>query len=154
PFIKQPTVNSPVTWVKPKLIAEVSFTEWTKGNRMRHPIFQGLRMDKPAKSVKKEIAKSSPEKDKERSAKKYKDLSLTHLDKIYWPKEKYTKGDLLSYYEKIAPYILPYLKDHPIILHRLPDGIQGKDFYQKDMSFPHPDWIHTYAIQHEEKIDN
>lgn len=72
---------------------------------------------------------------------------LTHLDKVYWPEEGYTKGDLITYYESIADFILPYLKDRPIMLHRYPDGIDGKDFYQKDLPASHPDWIKTYEIQ-------
>ncbi len=73
-------------------------------------------------------------------------MQLTHLDKIYWKEEGYTKGDLLAYYEKIAPLILPYLKDRPIMLHRYPDGIDGKDFYQKNLPASHPEWIKTFEI--------
>jgi bifunctional non-homologous end joining protein LigD len=155
PFKKEPKVNMPVTWVKPKLLAEVSFAEWTKDNIMRQPIFQGLRSDKDAKSVKKEIPEQSPEESlKNTKSKKIKDLVLTNLEKIYWPKEKYTKGDLISYYEQVAPYILPYLKNRPIMLHRYPDGITGMDFYHKDMKFSHPDWVKTFPVKHEGKVDN
>lgn len=152
PFKEEPKVNMPVTWVKPKLIGEVSFAEWTKDNIMRQPIFQGLRTDKNSKTVQKEVPEHAPQ-DNEK-VKKIKDLSLTHLEKVYWPKEKYTKGDLLAYYQSIAPYILPYLKNRPIMLHRLPDGIEGKDFYQKDINFSHPEWIKTCPVQHEGKVDN
>jgi len=172
PFKKVPKVNAPVTWVKPKLIAEVSFAGWTKNNIilettiqdgvnllssiavsriMRQPIFQGLRMDKNTKSVKQEVPTAAP---KTGTVKKYKDLSLTNLEKVYWPDEGYTKGDLIAYYEEIAKYILPYLKDRPIMLHRVPNGIKGKDFYQKNINFSHPDWIHTCAVKHEGKTDN
>lgn len=82
------------------------------------------------------------------------ELSLTHLDKIYWPKEKYTKGDLLEYYEQVASFLLPYLKDRPIVLHRFPNGIQDKGFYQKDICFSHPKWVHTYPVQHAGKMDH
>lgn len=81
-------------------------------------------------------------------------LFFTHLDKIYWPKEKYTKEDLLNYYEQIAPLILPYLKDRPIVLYRFPHGIQEKGFYQKDINFSHPRWIKTYPIRHEDKVNH
>jgi bifunctional non-homologous end joining protein LigD len=154
PFKSVLKVNSPVTWVKPLLIAEATFTEWTKDNNMRHPIFKGLRIDKDnPKDVKKEI----PEKvqdEKPRITSKNKDLKLTHLEKLYWPKENITKGDLIAYYEKIAPYILPYLKNRPIMLHRYPDGIEGKDFYQKDLNFNPPDWIKTFELSQEGKINN
>lgn len=81
-------------------------------------------------------------------------FSLTHLDKIYWPKEKYTKADLLNYYKQVAPLILPYLKDRPIVLYRFPNGIQEKGFYQKDINFSHPKWVKTYSIRHENKVDH
>jgi len=135
PFKQAPKVNSPVTWVKPHLMAEVSFTEWTKDNIMRHPIFQGLRKDKNPKTVKKESPSIG-----------------THLDKIYWPKEKYTKGDLLKYYQEIAPFILPYLKNRPIFLHRLPEGIKGHGFYQKNVKAALPEGIKTTPIKHQGKV--
>lgn len=81
-------------------------------------------------------------------------LTLTHLDKVYWPQEGYTKGDLIHYYEEIAPFILPYLKQRPIMLRRFPEGIEGKNFYQKDIKTICPDWIETCTVQHEEKEDH
>lgn len=155
PFKVPPKVNMPVIWVKPKLVAEVSFAEWTKDSLMRQPVFKGLRMDKDPKTVKKEIPQQAPKESTETGEiKKIKDLVLTNLEKVYWPKEKYTKGDLIAYYEKVAPFILPYLKDRPMMLHRYPEGIEGMDFYQKDLNFNPPSWIKTYPIQHEEKIIN
>ncbi len=78
-------------------------------------------------------------------------LKLSNLDKIFWKKEKITKGDLLNYYETVAPYILPYLKNRPVVLHRFPDGIDGEHFYQKQ-SGPHvPSFIKTASVQHETK---
>lgn len=70
---------------------------------------------------------------------------LTHLKKIFWPKEGYTKGDVIAYYDKIAPYILPYLKDRPESLNRHPDGIEGESFYHKDI-LDHSDWVKTVPI--------
>lgn len=152
PFKTAPKPNSPVRWVHPKLICEVSFTEWTEDNKMRHPIFHGLRKDKPAKSVKREIPKKSlPSKHSKDSEK---GLSLSHLDKIYWPKEKYTKGDLIDYYRIVAPLLLPHLKDRPIVLHRFPNGIEGKDFYQKDISSLKNKWVHTFRVKHGIKVDH
>jgi DNA ligase D-like protein (predicted polymerase)/DNA ligase D-like protein (predicted 3'-phosphoesterase) len=74
---------------------------------------------------------------------------LTHTDKIYWPDEKYTKGDLLEYYEHIAPYILPYLKDRPLSLKRNPNGIQEEGFFHKDAGDIAPDWMKTKEIYSE-----
>lgn len=152
PFKHIPKTNTSPTWVKPKLVGEVSFSEWTKDNIMRQPIFKGLRVDKDPITIKKETPKPSVKKSKDRSFSK--DITLTNLDKIYWPKEKYTKGDLIQYYEKVASFILPYLKDRPIILYRFPNGIEGKSFYQKNIDFPHPEKIKTFPIDHEGKTDN
>jgi bifunctional non-homologous end joining protein LigD len=71
-------------------------------------------------------------------------LSFTHLSKIFWPKEKYTKRDLLNYYYQVAPYILPYLNQRPQSLNRHPNGITGPGFYQKNVSGKVPDWIETF----------
>ena len=71
-------------------------------------------------------------------------LTFTHLSKIFWPKEKYTKRDLLNYYYQVAPYILPYLKERPQSLNRHPNGITGPGFYQKNVSGKVPDWIETF----------
>ncbi len=80
---------------------------------------------------------------------KPKHAELTHLDKLYWPKEKITKGDLIQYYDEISPYILPYLKDRPESLRRYPNGITGQTFFQKNL-VAHPDWISTIALKHKE----
>jgi len=89
-------------------------------------------------------------KKREVALKKEKAKLLTNLDKIFWPKEKMTKGDLLRYYEKISPWILPHIKDRPISLKRYPNGIEGPFFFQKDLK-DHPEWIETVSIEHEKK---
>jgi bifunctional non-homologous end joining protein LigD len=80
-------------------------------------------------------------------------LKLTNLDKIYFPGEKYTKGDIIEYYRKISEYILPYLKGRPESLNRHPNGIDGESFYQKDIASLPPDWVKTAKIysEHNEK---
>ncbi|RYZ50755.1 MAG: DNA ligase D, partial [Sphingobacteriales bacterium] len=77
------------------------------------------------------------------------ELAFTNLSKIYWPVEKYTKRDLMNYYYQVAPFILPYLKDRPQSLNRHPNGINGKSFYQKDVSGKAPDWIQTFPYHSE-----
>ncbi len=77
----------------------------------------------------------------------------SNVDKVFWPKEGYTKGDLLAYYAHMAPYILPYLKNRPMILHRFPDGIEGASFYQKNNPNP-PKGLKTYPVEHEDKVSN
>ncbi|WP_439581079.1 non-homologous end-joining DNA ligase [Dyadobacter bucti] len=81
-----------------------------------------------------------------------KEAELTHLDKIYWPDENITKGELLEYYSHIAPYILPYLKDRPLSLKRNPNGIKDKGFFHKDAGDIAPDWVKTKKI-HAESTD-
>jgi DNA ligase D-like protein (predicted polymerase)/DNA ligase D-like protein (predicted 3'-phosphoesterase) len=72
------------------------------------------------------------------------EFTFQHLSKIFWPKEKYTKRDLLNYYYQVAPYILPYLKNRPQSLNRHPNGITGPGFYQKNVSGKVPEWITTF----------
>lgn len=73
-------------------------------------------------------------------------LQLTNLEKVYFPKEKFTKGDVIDYYRSISKFILPYLKDRPESLHRHPNGIKGQSFYQKDVDHQGPDWVRTEKI--------
>lgn len=73
-------------------------------------------------------------------------ITLSHLDKIFYPKNKITKKDVIDYYEKIAPYFLAHVKDHPIVMHRFPDGIKGADFYQKQVPDSFPNWIKRTTV--------
>ncbi len=75
-------------------------------------------------------------------------LSLSNLDKVFWPEGGYTKGDMVRYYVEIAPYLLPHLADRPLNLTRFPDGIHGKNFYQKDIPPTAPDWVRTVRVAH------
>ncbi|MFN2438646.1 MAG: DNA ligase D [Chitinophagaceae bacterium] len=77
------------------------------------------------------------------------DLKFTNLSKIYWPKEKVTKRDMLNYYYQAAPYMLPYYKDKPQTLNRFPHGIEGETFYQKDVKGKAPEWIKTFPYHSE-----
>jgi bifunctional non-homologous end joining protein LigD len=77
-------------------------------------------------------------------------FKLTNLDKVFWPADGYTKGDLVAYYEAIAPWMLPYLKDRPVVLTRYPNGIEGKSFFQKDAPAFAPDWIRKEKIYAED----
>ncbi|MEX2404536.1 MAG: DNA ligase D [Balneolales bacterium] len=155
PFKGPVKTNSQVTWIEPELVCEVSYTEWTKEGQMRHPKFLGLRPDKDALEVVREekdhAIDESPDKNETNNQNRRIEindipLSLTNLKKLYWPDEKYTKGDLISYYREIADFILPYLKDRPESLHRHPEGIKGKGFFQKDMRDLSPEWAETIPI--------
>lgn len=154
PLQEKVPVNSPITWVEPKYVCEIKFTEWTPRGHMRHPIYIGMRPDKKPREVVREV----PEETKKVTARARKSSKkvikkdggdmpeLTHLDKVYWPEEGYTKGDLLEYYDRIAPTILPYLKDRPQNLNRHPNGITGKNFFQKNITAELPDFIETKKI--------
>lgn len=152
PFKTIPKPNTPVTWLKPELVCEVAFAEWTEENIMRQPIFKGMRTDKNAKEILKEKPEKAEKMENEADKpKKEQKLVLTHLDKIYWPDDKITKGDLLDYYKSISKYILPYLKERPIVLYRFPHGIDTKGFYQKDIPDTSPSWLKTFPVKHEDR---
>jgi bifunctional non-homologous end joining protein LigD len=79
------------------------------------------------------------------------ELTLTHLNKIYFPKAGFTKRDVLVYYATVSPFLLPFLKHRPLVLHRYPNGIAGGAFYQKEAGEYIPQWIRTVAIFSETK---
>lgn len=132
PFETPPRTNTPATWVEPRLLCEVSFLERTNDGSLRHPAFIGLRGES------KLVLSGSGSEPK-----------FTNLDKIYWPKEKITKGDLIDYYRRVAPFILPYLKDRPESLNRYPDGIQGESFYQKNVTGKFAEGVRTVKVHSE-----
>lgn len=142
-FAVEPKPNASVHWVRPELVCEMSFSEWTNDGSMRHPVYKGLRPDKKPTTVKKEGVKATkPQKEK---AVKEPAFELTHLDKVFFPKHKYTKGDIIEYYDAISDYILPYLKDRPLSLLRQPNGITGESFFQKNMEHL-PEWVPSVDI--------
>ena len=75
-------------------------------------------------------------------------VSLTNLEKLFWPKLGITKGDLLRYYAAVAPALLPHLRDRAMVMKRYPNGATGKCFFMKRAPSPRPDWIETCAIEH------
>jgi bifunctional non-homologous end joining protein LigD len=155
PFENPPKTNAPVTWVRPKLVAEVEFREWTSDGHMRQPIFIGLREDKYPKDIKRELPLMSTKADTKKNSNDQEmvidghKLQITNMDKVFWPKEKYTKGDVVEYYRKISKIIVPYLKDRPENLNRHPNGITGDSFYQKDVDHQPPSWVKTVPIYSE-----
>jgi bifunctional non-homologous end joining protein LigD len=137
---KMPKVRKgDVVWVEPKLVCEVEFVEWTHDGRLRAPSYQGLREDKSPEEVRREEPQSLP--DVIRSGRRT--LRLSNLDKLFWPEEGITKGDLLAYYRAVAPVLVPHLKDRPFTMKRYPDGWKGKFFFQKDAPKGMPSWIPT-----------
>jgi bifunctional non-homologous end joining protein LigD len=146
PFEKVPHTNQPATWLQPQLVCEVKFSEWTKDRILRHPIFVGMRDDKKGSNEKNETMVKADEKTMKIGRQ---ELTLTHLNKVYFPKEKYTKGDVINYYHDIAPYILPYMLDRPQSLNRHPNGITASNFYQKNVAGKVADWVETYRFNSE-----
>ena len=133
---KMPRVRKgDVVWVTPKLVCEVEFSEWTHDGRLRAPVYKGLREDKPAAAVRREL----PVETEVRRGKRT--LRLSNLDKAFWPDEGITKGDLITYYREVAPVLVPHLRDRPFTMKRYPDGWQGEHFFQKDAPSHMPEWI-------------
>lgn len=81
-------------------------------------------------------------------------LRLSNLDKVFYPKTGFTKGDLIQYYIEIAPVLLPHIKDRPITLKRYPDGVEGEFFYQKECPPHHPDWLEVAPVPVKERVIN
>jgi bifunctional non-homologous end joining protein LigD len=136
---KMPKVRkSDVVWVEPKLVSQVEFAEWTHDGRLRAPSYKGLREDKPAEEVRRE------EPITDRVTKGSRELKLSNLDKVFFPVEKITKGDLLEYYRAVAPALLPHLRDRPFTMVRWPDGVEAGRFFQKDAPSHMPEWIPTF----------
>jgi len=126
-------------WLEPKLVAQIAFTERTRDGRLRHPSFQGLREDKPAREVHREEAgdeEAGMPKTRSAPAKTSGDptfggITLTNPDRVYYPDIGLTKLDLARYYEAVAPYMLPYVVRRPISLVRCPEGIDKEHFFQR-----------------------
>jgi bifunctional non-homologous end joining protein LigD len=155
PFDEVVKTNMPVTWVKPKLIGEIKFTEWTNDKKMRHPIFLGLRDDKSLKEITMATTKTVTAPKTKKGNKKEEDsgisfgkikVKVTNQDKIYFPDDKVTKGMVIDYYQQVAEYILPYLKDRPQSLKRNPNGITDNGFFHKDAGDEAPEWVKSIKI--------
>jgi len=142
-------------WVEPRLVCEVRYLEVTDDGLLRQPVFVRLRDDKRPEEC--ALPRPDPPQGEEpgsgpdaAAANGERKAALTNLDKVYWPEDGITKGDLLAYYRTVAPWLLPYLRDRPIVLTRFPDGIHGKSFFQKDAPEWTPRWIRTVRVWSEE----
>jgi bifunctional non-homologous end joining protein LigD len=209
PFEETPKTNEKAHWVKPEVVVEIKFNEWTADRRLRQPIFLGVREDKDPKEVglegisvqrksgrgetvaKRKARPSIPARAKsatktprdsasvskraskpgkaggkldtaslleqltaleEKGGDGYLDfgggkkLKVSNLDKVFFPKEKYTKGDVMRHYTRIADYILPTIQDRPLVLKRFPNGIDGESFYQQKASETTPPGVRVEVI--------
>jgi bifunctional non-homologous end joining protein LigD len=141
---KMPRVRKgDVIWVEPQLVCEVEFVEWTHDGHLRAPAYKGLREDKDPPDVRRE----EPEPIPTEIRKGRRVLRLSNLDKLFWPEERITKGDLLSYYRAVADVLVPHLRDRPFTMKRYPDGWQGDFFFQKDAPKHMPEWIPAAEIE-------
>jgi len=208
PFEETPKTNEKAHWVKPEIVVEVKFNEWTADRRLRQPIFLGVRDDKnpeevaleppsvqkkparestaakrpPRPSVAaraktaaktpraggtRQASKSAPARERVDTASlleqltaieekggeasldfgRGKTLKVSNLDKVFFPKEKYTKGDVMRYYTRTADFILPTVADRPLVLKRFPNGIDGESFYQQKASETSPAGVRVEIIE-------
>jgi bifunctional non-homologous end joining protein LigD len=172
PFEEKVKTNMPVTWVKPVLVCEVSYTEWTDAGQLRHPIFLRLRDDKKPADVNLDPVRKAPVKGMEKPAGKQArtrassaekkaapteeilvfgrtKVRLSNLQKVFWPEKGITKEDVIAYYQQVSAYILPYLKGRPQSLKRNPNGILDKGFFHKDAGTEAPAWVKSIALYSE-----
>jgi bifunctional non-homologous end joining protein LigD len=174
----EPRPAEKARWVKPLLAARVKFGAWTAESRLRAPVFLGLREDIDPLDcrVETEAPASAPvqpppvatapvlrrwdqvaaELERGQASNVVieldgKNFRLSNLNKVYFPKEGYTKRDVLAYYYEVADRILPFLRRRPLVLRRTPDGITGEAFFQKDAGDDAPEWFETCPIRSEER---
>jgi bifunctional non-homologous end joining protein LigD len=141
-------------WVRPELVVEVTYKEMTEQGIARQPSFERLRTDKAPSECKVEAIAAEPpvpvrtseQPDPEPPAAAPRKVPFTNLDKVFWPGEGYTKGDLIDYHRQIAEWMLEYLQDRPLVMTRYPDGIEGKSFFQKDAPPYAPEWFRRVTL--------
>jgi bifunctional non-homologous end joining protein LigD len=157
-------------FVNPLLVCEVEFTQWTKDGLLRHPVYKGLREDKPATAVAREHAQLPPAASSSTDGPTEvldirqsiaggrrvrggvevvvggRALKLTNLDKVLYPETGFTKADLIGYYTAVAPVLLAHLRDRPLTLKRYPDGVEGEHFYEKQCPKHRPEWVQTVEV--------
>ena len=160
-------------WVKPELVAQVQFTEWTDDGRLRHPSFKGLREDKAAAEVVREspadpggkttAPRESPKKPTSSRANSRRasgdervvaGIPITHADRVVYPQQGITKGAVAEYYAAVAEHILPHLRGRPASLVRCPDGLAHECFYQKHPGAWAPARLRRVRIREKSKMDD
>jgi bifunctional non-homologous end joining protein LigD len=174
PFTTGPKLPRNAVFVEPRLVAEIEFREWTADGVMRAPSFKGLREDKPAADVVLEdaadpdlasaaegaVAADAPPNSPEAlfdEVERLADgslavqadgrrLKLSNWDKVLFPETGFTKGDLIAYYARVAPVVLPHLRDRPLTLKRYPNGVDAKYFYEKQSPSHRPEWVQTARV--------
>ena len=144
-----------MTWVKPELVCQVKYANWTPDHRLRAPVFLGLRDDVPPAPRYRANRQTTAAERKEFLSADVKEASLriggqtlkfTNLNKVFYPDEGYTKRDVLNYYAAVAGLILPHLKDRPLSLKRYPNGIEGVFLPEERAPKDSPPWLRTESI--------
>ncbi|MEQ9400179.1 MAG: DNA ligase D [Longimicrobiales bacterium] len=144
-------------WTRPELVAEIKYKEFTDAGLVRQASFGRLRDDKPpGECVLRDSRVDGATADRvdgpPASAEpvgahvEERTVPFTNLGKVFWPEEGYTKGDLIEYHRRVARWMLPYLRDRPLVMTRYPDGIDGKSFFQKDAPPYAPEWIRRVTV--------
>jgi bifunctional non-homologous end joining protein LigD len=180
PFAEKPDLHRPTTWVEPRLVVEITFSDWTPDGLLRAPVFVREREDITPKSIKgfpKAAARRKPARptptpsdevssilDQLNGTQKQMTLTvgkarinLSSLDRVYWPPdERYkqpaiTKRDFIRYLAAVSPFMLPHLKDRPLTMIRMPEGIDGERFYQKHWDASRPDFVEMITVFSEHK---
>jgi bifunctional non-homologous end joining protein LigD len=174
PFDEKPKIREglkDVTWVKPEVVCEVRFLEWTRDGLLRAPVFIGLREDKAPDQVVREVPQDpdSPASDANlaeasldfsgRELTAIIDghrLKFTNLHKVFFPKDGWKKRDLLAFYDAVAEWLLPHLADRPLSMKRYPNGIADEFFFQKNAGAHFPDWLRCEPIteHHPPKVNH
>ena len=159
PFSGPPQPPRQARFVRPDLVAEIEFAQWTPDGILRHPSYKGLREDKAPEDVVREPVRAEPAADDladllERRPRGNhhvtlagRELRLTNLDKVLYPEAGFAKADVIAYYREIAPVLLPHLADRPLTLKRYPNGVDGEFFYEKQCPRHRPDWVQTAMVQ-------
>jgi bifunctional non-homologous end joining protein LigD len=182
PFAERPELHRKTQWVRPRVVAEVRFQNWTQDGFLRAPVFLRLRDDLDARKVARPRtlraapaleAREAPAGELGEVLRQLanprascvlevggSEVRLTHLDRVYWPAEPaleqpaLTKRDLLRYLAEVSPYMLPHLADRPLTMIRMPEGIAGERFYQKHWAQERPPFVQTVTLFSEHKDES
>jgi bifunctional non-homologous end joining protein LigD len=153
PFASVPRAEAKSAhWLRPKLVAEVEFTEMTQDGLLRHPSFRGLRSDKPAREVTLEVPQDTPAQ-KPQKQNQGPHQRLTHPERVLYPKDGITKQELAEYYAAVSPWMMPHVANRPLTLVRCPQGVGKQRFFQKHAKPPLPPSIRAIPIEDDGKID-
>jgi len=151
PLDPKPKIKD-VTWVRPEIVCQIRFLEWTQEGMLRAPVFVGLRDDKLPTEVVREASVEPVAGKLDLSGKELitdidgHRLKFTNLDKVYFPKDHWKKRDLLEFYDNVSEWLVPHLRGRPLSLKRYPNGIAEDYFFQKNAGSHFPEWLHLEPI--------